>query len=256
MIQVSLTVSTCKRLIAKGILRHPEIQKAISSHTLVIVGGTTNGYIAEEILKSLGYDEPFPKKRFFRGATLPPGYSMIENEKSTDDSSFIGDVILIKGKWQRNKIFFDIVHELDFGDIILKGANALDMENRCAGVFVAHPMGGTTGTIIPAVIGRRVRLIIPVGLEKRIYGNLDAIALKINTTPIQGPRLMHLPGEIFTELDAIKLLTGATAELVGGGGICGAEGAIWLIINGTTEQEELANELIKEIQNEPPFSIL
>lgn len=253
MIQVSLTVSACKRLIAKGMIRHPEIQKAISSHTLVIVGGTTNGYIAEEILKSLGYDEPFPKKRFFRGATLPPGFSIIENEKSSDESSFIGDVILIKGKWQRNKIFFDIVQELDFGDIILKGANALDMENKRAGVFVAHPLGGTTGTIIPAVIGRRVRLIIPVGLEKRIYGNLDAIALKINTAPIQGPRLMPLPGEVFTELDAIKLLTGATAELAAGGGIYGAEGAIWLIINGTDEQEELANELIKEIQNEPPF---
>ncbi len=255
MLQVALTVSACKRLIAKGIVLHPEIQKAIQSHIIVIVAGTTNGYIAEEILKYLGYEEPFPKNRFFRGVTLPPWCSTTEIGRIPDETNFPGDVVLVKGHWEKGKNLFDVVQQLTQNDIILKGANALDVKNRRAGIFVAHPQGGTIGAIIPAVIGRRVRLIIPVGLEKRIYGNLDNIAMKINATNATGPRFFPVPGEIFTEIDAIKLLTGADAELIGAGGVNGAEGALWFAITGDAGQEHKSDELIKGIQDEPIFTI-
>jgi len=255
MLQVMLTVSACKRLIARGMVRHPEIQRAISGHTLVIVAGTTNGYIAEEILKYLGYEEVFPRQRFFRGMTVPPWCSLNEMGRLPDESKFPGDVVIVKGNWERGKTIFDVISHLNQNDIVLKGANALDVKNRRAGIFVAHPQGGTIGTIIPAVIGRRVRLIIPVGLEKRIYGNLDDIAIKINTAHGNGPRFFPVPGEVFTEIDAIKLLTGADAELIGGGGVNGAEGALWFAITGTEEQEHRAHELICDIQNEPLFQL-
>lgn len=45
---------------------------------------------------------------------------------------------------------------------------------------------------------------------------------------------------MFTELDAIKLLTGADPCLITGGGIYGAEGAAWLGIAGTEEQIQAA----------------
>ncbi len=256
MLQVPLTVSACKRLIAKGIIRHPDIQKAINHHTIVIIAGTTNGYIVEEMLKYLGYDESFPKNRFFRGVTLPPWFQQTEMGRLPDESKFPGDIVLVKGQWIRGKNIFDVVSQLSQSDVVLKGANALDMANRRAGIFVAHPQGGTIGVTIQAVIGRRVKLIIPVGLEKRIHGNLDSIALKINSAQSTGPRFFPVPGEVFTEIDAIKLLTGADAELIGGGGVGGAEGAIWLAITGTEEQESHANELIQDIQNEPPFQII
>lgn len=255
MLQVALTISACKRLIAKGMIRHPEIQKAIQSHIIVIIAGTTNGYIAEEILKYLGYEEPFPKNRFFRGVTLPPWRLQTELGRIPDETNFPGDVVLVKGYWERGKNLFDVVQSLTQNDIILKGANALDFKNRRAGIFVAHPQGGTIGAIIPAVIGRRVRLIIPVGLEKRIYGNLDDIAMRINVTHATGPRFFPVPGEVFTEIDAIKLLTGADAELIGGGGVNGAEGALWFTITGTVEQEHQVDELIRNIQYEPMFTI-
>jgi len=256
MLQVVLTVSACKRLIAKGMVRHPEIQRAINAHTIVIVAGTTNGYIAEEILKYLGYEDPFPKNRFFRGITLPPFYPLTDMGRLPDESTFPGDVVIVKGNWERGKNLFDVAQQLAQSDIILKGANALDMNNRRAGIFVAHPQGGTIGVTIPAVIGRRVKLIIPVGLEKRISGNLDTIALKINSAHGNGPRFFPVPGEVFTEIDAIKILTGADVELIGGGGVNGAEGALWFAISGTEEQEYHANELVQEIQNEPPFQII
>jgi hypothetical protein len=60
---------------------------------------------------------------------------------------------------------------------------------------------------------------------------------------------------VFTELDAISLLTGTQAELIAGGGICGAEGSVWLTINGTTENEKAAEILLQSIANEPMFSL-
>jgi len=93
-----------------------------------------------------------------------------------------------------------------------------------------------------------------VGLEKRVLENLDDLAAKMNAPGAQGPRLMPVPGEIFTELDAIELLTGATASLVAAGGVSGAEGSIWLTISGTTAQEKAAEALMQSVINEPAFN--
>ena len=49
-------------------------------------------------------------------------------------------------------------------DVILKGANALDVGARRAAVLIGNPDGGIAGAVVPAVVGRRVRLIVPVGL--------------------------------------------------------------------------------------------
>lgn len=255
MLQVTLTVQACKRLIAKGILKHPAVQKALNSHTLVIVGGTTNAYVAEEVLKHLGYLDKFPKGKFFRGIVLPPWYPVLETGMLETNTPYPGDVVIEKGVWQKGKMLFDIINQLGADDVVLKGANALDLENRRAGILIGHHQGGTSGAIVPAVVGRKVRMIIPVGLEKRIYGSLDKIALKINTSPGTAPRFFPVPGEVFTELDAIKVLTGAEAELIGGGGVCGAEGSIWLMIEGTEEQEDIARDLINQIKYEPQFKL-
>jgi len=72
MIQVVLTVAAGKRLIAKAMAKHPAAQEALRSGTLVIIAGTTNGYVAEEILGLLGSPQDFDRRCFFRGITLPP----------------------------------------------------------------------------------------------------------------------------------------------------------------------------------------
>lgn len=249
MIQVILTPAASKRLIAKALLCHPLIQSALRNRTIVIVAGTTNGYVAEEMLRSLNQLEGFDRKRFFRGITVPPP----SQDQLLKDSVFPGDVVLSNGEWQRGKTLFDVVDTLEENDVILKGGNALDVVNRQAAVFVGHPKGGTIGAIIPAVIGRRVKLIVPIGLEKRIVGDLPTLALRINTAKSSGPRYMPLPGEVFTELDALHLLTGAEGILIGSGGVCGAEGAVWVAITGEVEQENKAQQLLDEVKNEPVF---
>jgi len=71
----------------------------------------------------------------------------------------------------------------------------------------------------------------------------------------EGPRLMPAPGEVFTELDAIALLTGAKARLVSAGGVCGAEGSVWLAVTGKSSQENAAEKLIKSVAPEPAFCL-
>jgi hypothetical protein len=248
-----LTPAAGKRLIARGTAAHPAVQAALKSGTLVIVAGTTNGYVAEEILGALGQSGNFTRSRFFRGITLPPARPTPKAERAPDEGTFPGDVVIVKGVWQQGKTLFDVADGLREGDVILKGANAVDLLRSRAAVLVGHPNGGTVSTALQASIGRRVRLILPVGLEKRVSGDLDQLAAMLNAPGARGPRLFPVPGDVLTEIEAIALLTGAAASLVAGGGVHGAEGSIWLAVAGTPEQEEKAGRILKEIAGEPPF---
>jgi hypothetical protein len=248
--QFLVTPAAGKRLIGKALAKHPEIFKVLQSGTIVIVAGTTNGYVAEEILATIGEAGNFSRQSFFRGVTLPPSFS----GHAPHAGELPCDIVIVKGVWQKGKTIFDVAGDLQEGDIILKGANALDLSKKRAAIYIAHPQAGTTGAILPAVAGRRVRLMIPVGLEKRVYGDIDDLAAKINAPGVQGPRLLPVPGEVFTELDAIVSLTGAHAELVAAGGICGAEGSVWLVVSGKSSQVYAAEELLKSVSAEPAFA--
>lgn len=254
--QFVVTPAIGKRLIGKALAVHPEIRRALSQGTVVIVAGTTNGYIVEEIFSAISSEdkESFLRRRFFRGITLPPSYTTTDTGKLPDESKFPGDVVIINGVWQKKKTIFDVVDGLKEGDIILKGANALDLTRKRAAVLIGHPKGGTIISAMQAVIGRRVRLIVPVGLEKRINGNLDELAAKLNAPGANGLRLLPIPGQVFTEIDALAQLTGAAAELFAAGGVCGAEGGIWLAVNGQLSQEEAAGKLLESLSHEPAFT--
>jgi hypothetical protein len=236
-----------KRLIGKALAAHPDIKKVLKKGTLVIVAGSTNGYVAEEILDALGIGEDFSRKGFRRGVTVAPGQKLSQVE-------FPGDVVLINGVWQKGKTIFDCCDDLKAGDIILKGANAFDSNNHVA-LQIGHPTGGTIMAALSASLGRKVRLIIPVGLEKRVLEDVFYLAERCNTADSTGPSLFPFPGEIFTELHSIKLLTGAEAFLIAAGGIQGAEGADWLGISGTDAQVSAASRLIKSVSAEPPCRI-
>ena len=253
--QFFITPAAGKRLIGKAMSVHPIIQNILDNGTLVITAGTTNGYVAEEILKSIGITGRFSKRRFFRGITLPHSKPAAKTGRLPDESEFKGDVVIVQGKLQENMTIFDVVDDLKEGDVILKGANALDSARKKAAILIGDPKAGTIGAALQAVAGRRVRLILPVGLEKRITEDLDSLALKLNAPGSQGPRFLPVPGQVFTEIDAISLLTGAEAELVAGGGVCGAEGGIWLAVNGEPEQVEAAEIIVKSIRTEPLFKL-
>lgn len=253
--QFVITPAAGKRLIGKALATHSAIRSALDSGTVVVVAGTTNGYVAEEIFVTIGIAADFRRRRFFRGITLPPLRPTTGTGRLPDESEFPGDVVIVNGVWQKGKTIFDVVDDLKEGDVILKGANALDLSRKRAAILIAHPKAGTIGVALQAVTGRRVRLILPVGLEKRVTGDLDMLAKSLNAPGAHGTRLLPVPGQTFTEIDAINLLTGASAELLAGGGVCGAEGSVWLGISGEPKQEEAAEKLLKSISNEPPFAL-
>ena len=253
--QFLITPSAGKRLIAKTIANHPAIRKALINGTIVIVAGTTNGYVAEEVLKTHKIANDFSRKHFFRGLSMPPTKTVTAEGRLSDESKFSGDVVITKGVYQKGKTIADVIDDLKEGDVILKGANALDLTRRQAAILIGHPKAGTIGLALPAFVGRRVRLIIPVGLEKRVNGDLYTLAEKLNAPGAGGYRLLPIIGEVFTELDALKALTAAEVELIAAGGICGAEGACWIAVTGEEEQEAFAEQIIASVADEPAFDL-
>ena len=127
MFQVVLTVAAGKRLIARAVAAHPATQAALRTGTIVIIAGTTNGYFAEEVLALTGQSKGFSRRRFFRGITLPPYMPATETGRLPDETGFPGDVVIVKGEWRQGKTIFDVVDDLKEGDVILKGANSLDL---------------------------------------------------------------------------------------------------------------------------------
>lgn len=248
--QFFLTPQAGKRLIAKAFIYIPEILRALKNQTVVIIAGTTNGYIAEEVLSYIGQSEGFTRKGFYRGITFPPQASA-----GNSASKFAGDVVIENGNWNRGKTIFDVVDQLSQGDIIIKGANAVDLTNRKAAVMIGHPKGGTIQASLTAVIGKRAVLYLPVGLEKRISGNLDTLCAAVNSPDATGPRLMPVHGTLITELDAIRILTGCQADLIAAGGVCGAEGGYWIAVTGAEDQVSKAADILNSVATEPPFEL-
>ncbi|NLA86155.1 MAG: hypothetical protein GX847_02500, partial [Clostridiales bacterium] len=185
----------------------------------------------------------------------PPNYATTDSGRSSDESQFPGDVVIVKGEWERGKTIFDVADRLKKGDVIIKGANAVHLKSGQAAVLIGHPSAGTISTAMQAVMGRRVELILPVGLEKRIDGDINEIAGRLNAANAVGLRYFPVCGNVVTELDAIRIVTGAQAELVAGGGVCGAEGGCWIAVGGSREQLKDTDKLIKEVSREPIFKL-
>lgn len=240
-----LTVSESKRLIAKGVAQMPIVKNALGNGMVIITKGTTNAYVAEELT-----GKKIEKAAYVRGRVEP-----VKGGKKLPSVKVLDDIVLEKGKEVRIPLT-EAVKKLKPGDAVVKGANALDYRNKLVGVNIRDLSSGTTGIIMPHVVGKKAYLVIPIGLEKIVAGDLVDISLKMrepveSLNPIQS--MFLITGEIVTELEAIKILTGATAFQASAGGIGGAEGAAWLVFRGTREQVTKALKLVESIQGEPPY---
>src|SRR5574340_462905 len=129
------TVAQSKRLIAKGVVQRPEVQRARAEGTIAIGYGTTNAYLVEELL-----GEPIPKGEYVSGRTLPPG--MPGNWLG---SGQYPELILVRGKRLEGKRATEALGEMGPGDVFVKGANALDYTRKVAALLIGHPTAGTIG---------------------------------------------------------------------------------------------------------------
>ena len=110
--QFVLTPAAGKRLIGKAIIKHAAVAAAMKKGTVVIVAGTTNGYVAQEILLALGQAKEFKRDRFYRGIILPPSRPQNSTGTLSGDSKFPGDVIIKDGVFQKGKTIFDVADDL------------------------------------------------------------------------------------------------------------------------------------------------
>lgn len=242
-----LTVAEGKRLIAKGVAALPVVRKAMAEGMVLVTKGTTNAYVAEELL-----GQSILKGAYVLGRTLPA-----KADVSGVFSGNLAEVVFVKGQ-QSDLSMKDAVAQMQRGDVVIKGANALNYEDGVAGLLVGHPEGGTIATILGPSYGKGLHLVIPVGLEKQIAGSIMDLADMISCEPEISrpgmPALWPVQGEIITEIEALQLLTGATVHQIGAGGVCGAEGGIWLAAWGDATQIAALKELVETAQGEPDFA--
>jgi hypothetical protein len=246
-VQITLTPAESKRLIAKAVVKLGEIKKAFKNGIIVIGVGTTNVYIAEELL-----GQEIEHERFVAGVVLPKGTCVLPAERR------LKEIVIRRGKIIDAKMD-DVLPELTSNDVFLKGANALDFSGT-AGVLMAGQGGGTIGRSLGTIMSRGVNLIIPVGLEKFIPGSIKNVAplagmdkvIFSTGTPVG---MMPIHGKVITELEAIKILSGAEAIVMAKGGVSGAEGAVTLMVRGTPKQLRQVTLLTKAVKGEKPLTI-
>jgi len=244
--QLILTVSESKRLIAKAVAQMPIVREALKDGMVIVAKGTTNTYVAEELL-----GRKIPHGAYIYGRTYPQ-----KGGKRLKGAESVSEVVLVKGKLREDLSLAEAVKQLKPGDVVIKGANCLDYDNKLAAVIVGSSDAGTTGKILPYVGARKAHLVIPVGLEKHVAGSPIDIVRKMRE-PIESlndiPSMFLLPGEIVTELEALKLLADVSVFQAAAGGIGGAEGSVRLVCRGPRPNVEKALKLVEGIQGEPPF---
>lgn len=240
-----LTVAESKRLIARALRRHPGVTKARNQGIVAVAKGSTNSYVVEELT-----GEGIHKPDYCMGVTKPA-----RGAEGAQTAAKLPDLVLRKGERQEGVAAIEIVSEMGPSDVFIKGANAVNYDRGQAGILIGHPTGGTIGAALGTLVSRRVMLLIPVGLEKNIPGDLHELHRRMADVGPNGsgPTLWPIDGQIFTEIEAVQLLSGARAALIAAGGIAGAEGSVRLSVWGAADQLDRAEAAIEDILGEPPF---
>lgn len=242
---ITLTSAESRRLIAKAVVQMPEMKAALETAYVILSGGTTNAYVAQELL---GRD--FKPGRFTAGINTN-GLLCVTNP--ADRIPF--PVILHKGK-EVKKTIREALDDFHRETVVIKGANAIDPEGN-VGVITAGFDGGTVPQIIGTVTSQGLKLIVPVGLEKLVKSVKEA------SNSVGAKTLDYSMGADFgmfcitnatpvTEIEALKILFDVDAKHVASGGIGGSEGSVVLVITGDEPKVKAAIALLESIKGEKP----
>lgn len=231
---VVLSSAASKRLIARGVAAHPSVQRALREGLLVITRGTTNAFVAEEIL-----GESIERAAFAAGFI---------DDRWNLNSRFaeMGDVVLERGRrvdWPIDRV----LSTLKAGDVVVKGGNALDPWG-IVGVLLAASGGGTVGTYVPASIARGVDIVVPISLSKSIHTSVADLSREMGSGRLTASDglpcgLFPLHGDVVTEAESLHRLFGIDADHVASGGVGAGRGSVSLLLRGEDHavQRALAN---------------
>jgi len=239
--EVVLTVSESKRLIAKGVTKLPEVKRTLECGIIALAKGTTNRYIAEELL-----GENLSRYPYAHIVVSPGEKGGIQLDEDIDE------IVLVRGK-PRKITLQQATMLMKKGDIFVKGGNLLNYDKGKVGILSGTLDGGTIGRAMGSILARRITLLIPIGLEKSVSEDIDELSLELGRADLQTV-IFPVRGKIFTEIEALRCLAGVRAFQIGAGGILGAEGSVRLALEGSADELRLAREAIHSIRGERPYS--
>lgn len=258
--EVVLTVAESKRLIAKGVAALDFVRQRLKDGIVVVTAGSTNGCIYEELTGDV-----IDHRAYLTGCTTPakgtPSWlsqplAGLDDAKPERTVEALPDLVLVNGRPDPRLDRFSALDRMRAGDVYIKGATALNYARGVAGITIGHPRGGTIGGAIGTIIGMKLRLLIPVGLEKEVPFDIQEAAQRI-AEPDEHLGHVHplwpVRGTIFTEIEALHVLCGVGAYPVAAGGVAGAEGGLRLLLHGNGEAVRQAVALVQGIQGEPPL---
>ncbi len=215
-----------KRLTARGVAANSVVRKAMAEGMVVIGLGTTNAYVAEELLGG-----PIDPGSFCAGY-IGRGLSVVPPERMGRG------ITLVAG--QPASLDPEQVRErLKPGDVLIKGANALDPHGIC-GVLLGSRTGGTVGAYHPAALATGAETVVPISLAKSVHTPIAQLARAMGAG-----RLAHahgipvgmypLVGTPLTEREALETLYGVRVQHVASGGVGHGTGAVTLLLEGAPQ---------------------
>lgn len=246
------TPAESKRLIGKAVARMEEVKRAKEQNKILIGHGSTNVFVAEEILGKEKFSELQNRNSYLSGVILRGILCTTLGEEKPPI------LVLNRGNIEPPAATMaDMLKDFGRDSIFIKGANAVDIEGNAA-AFMAHPEGGTIGWAIGTILARGIRLIVPVGLEKLIPSVKRAVSLCGQQTfdYCQGLNVGLIPltgAKVVTEVEALRILAGAESFQVASGGCSGSEGAVTLVAEGETAMVKKAIQIVEAIKGEPPL---
>ncbi|MFZ3071775.1 MAG: hypothetical protein WA162_00835 [Thermodesulfobacteriota bacterium] len=242
---VVLTPSESKRLIAKAVKEMSEVKKALKDGVIIIIGGTTNAFVVEELT-----GREFHKFWFAAGRITHGEFGANEPGRR------IKPLVIRKGVLT-DEHPGDALKGFTGDDVYIKGANAVDSYG-CAGVLMSSDTGGAIGAAMGILNARGSSLIVPVGLEKLVPSVVEASRhcgqgrFRYSTgDPVGMMPLVN--ARVVTEIDSIEMLfpdAGLNATHIAGGGVNGSEGSVALSIEGRSEAVKKAFDYILGIKGE------
>ncbi len=236
---ITLTVAEGKRLIAKAVAGMPEVRRAREGGRILLKGGTTVSAIAEELLG-------IPLR--ISGRITPAGLKVARTTAPEPHS------VLIEGSGWRgvDDGLPEVVAGLGGGDVFITGANIIDPHGGAA-VMAGAPLGGGPGTVLTGLMAEGVPIIVAAGLEKLIPGTVDqavrvAGRKSIDRAMGMAVGLMPVSGRVITEVEAVQLLAPVECQVIGRGGVDGAEGGVTLAVWGEDSAVDRLFGLVLELK--------
>lgn len=238
----TLSVAEAKRLIGKGVVALPQVQRAMARGLIIIAGGTTNAYVAEE-LTGIELD----KARYTAGI-ISRGRCCV-----TPSETRLAPLVLRRGEIA-NIDWTEALTQMEQGDIFIKGGNAFDA-NGNVGILQGAPAGGTIGAAIGSISARGIELIAPVGLEKLVPAVIGStrflgIGRMEYSRGMQCGMQVVTSATIVTEDKALALLSGCQVAVAAKGGIDGSAGSTTLAFTGPDGEFEQAVSIINSVLGE------